>query len=280
MTKTLKFEKHVDIQEQEKTAVDILKDETGFSKQHIKQVMKQGAVWLTRQNKTQRIRRADKQLKKGDQLHLYYDEKVLSEKVAAAIVIADEGDYSILYKPYGMLSQGSKWGDHCTINRWAEQQLKPQRPAIIVHRLDRSASGLILIAHKKQTAGIFSRLFEQRQITKKYQAIVHGEFPAEMLLDAKLDGRQAISRASLIEYDSHADLSLLEVNIDTGRKHQIRRHLAEAGFPIVGDRLYGKAAEGDENLKLVSYFLSFVSPIDQQLKQYVLPEALQLSLNR
>ena len=274
----MKFEKHIDIEGEEKTAVDILSEQTDLTKQHIKQVMNKGAVWLTRQDRTNRVRRADKQLKKGDQLHLYYDEKVLSEKVPAASVISDESEFSVLYKPYGMLSQGSKWGDHCTIHRWAEQALRPQRPAIIVHRLDRSTSGLILIAHKKKVAGMFSRLFEQRQVTKKYQAIVHGQFPAELTMQSALDGRKAFTQARLVDYDSQSDRSLLEVSIETGRKHQIRRHLSEAGFPIVGDRLYGIASERDENLRLVAYFLSFVSPINQQKKQYFLPESLQLSL--
>jgi len=84
----------------------------------------------------------------------------------------------------------------------------------------------------------------------------------------------------MVAYDGQSDLSLLEVSIATGRKHQIRRHLAGAGFPIVGDRFHGRASDKDENLKLVSYYLAFVSPVDQQLKQYTLPEALQLSLSQ
>ena len=280
MTHPMKYVQPVVIQGGDKTAVDILSQETEFSRQRIKQAMKKGAVWVTRKNNTQRVRRADKLLHKGDRLHLYYDEKVLSEKVPAASVISDEGEYSILYKPYGMLSQGSKWADHCTVYRWAEQALTPQRPAIMVHRLDRSASGLILIAHQKKVAAVFSRLFEQRQMTKKYQAIVHGEFPGNILLDNKIDGREAYTEARMVAYDGQSDLSLLEVSIATGRKHQIRRHLAGAGFPIVGDRFHGRASDKDENLKLVSYYLAFVSPVDQQLKQYTLPEALQLSLSQ
>ncbi len=54
--------------------------------------------------------------------------------------------------PYGMLSQGSKWSDHCTIARFAQQHLTPERPVFIVHRLDRAATGLILIAHSKKTS--------------------------------------------------------------------------------------------------------------------------------
>ena len=116
-------------------------------------------------------------------------------------------------------------------------------------------------------------------MTKKYQAIVHGEFPGEMILDTEIDKRSAYTEVKIVNYDGQSDLSLLEISIGTGRKHQIRRHLAGVGYPIVGDRFHGRASDTDENLQLVSYYLSFVSPTDQRLKQYTLPKKLQLSLN-
>ena len=66
---------------------------------------------------------------------------------------------SIWYKPYGIYCQGSKWGDHHTIHRMAEQQL--QRPCFIVHRLDRATTGLVIVAHKKKIAAALAALFAQ-----------------------------------------------------------------------------------------------------------------------
>lgn len=271
----MKFEKHIEIDSLDKKAVDVLADSTELTKQAIKQVMAKGAVWLSSAQGVHRIRRADKALKAGDTLHLYYDEDVLGKQVDKAVLVADEGAYSIWVKPYGMLSQGSKWGDHCTINRWVEKNLEPQRSAFIVHRLDRAATGLIIIAHEKKIAAYFAKLFQDREIEKKYQAIVHGEFPEYKKLDSDIGDKHALSHVTSLKYNAELDQSLVDVAIETGRKHQIRRHLSEAGFPIVGDRLHGRSTdEGDRDLCLASCYLSFISPIDEAEKTYVLPEAL------
>lgn len=258
-------------------AVELICSNTELTKARAKQVMQQGAVWLTRNRSTQRIRRADKRVVAGDELHVYYDDNVLLQTVQPARLIADESEYSILFKPFGMLSQGSRWGDHTTVYRWAEQNLQPQRPAFVVHRLDRAASGLMIIAHQKKAAAALAALFEKRQITKQYQAIVAGHFADELQMDTPLAGREALSVARRVDYDDIMDRSLLEVEISTGRKHQIRQHLAAAGFPIIGDRMYGKDQQ-EEDLQLRSFLLAFESPIDQQDKTYRLPLELGLSL--
>jgi len=274
----MKFEQHFKIESSDKTAVDALEQSTELTRQAIKQAMTKGAVWLTRNKSTQRIRRADKPLKPGDELHLYFDSNILEVEPQAATLLADEDVYSIWNKPYGMLCQGSKWGDHCTINRWAERNLEPQRSAFIVHRLDRAATGLIIIAHKKSVAAYFSNLFQQREIEKKYQAIVEGQLPDSLKLNSDIEKKPALSYVKAIRYNAETNQSLVEVTIETGRKHQIRRHLSEAGFPIVGDRLYGQGNKNSSDLCLVSCYLSFDSPVDGTTKNYKLPEHLRLKL--
>lgn len=253
---TLAQEYHLQV-ETETLAIDLLADASGMSKAQLKQAMQKGAAWYTRGKHTQHLRRAKKTVQPGDELHLYYDEKVLNETAVGAELIADEGDYSVWYKPYGMRSQGSKWGDHTTVHRWAESHLLPQRNAFLVHRLDRAASGLILIAHSKTMAATLSEMFKQRKIDKRYKVIVHGQpTRAVMRIESELDDKSAISKFTLIDYDQKSDCSLLEVKIETGRKHQIRRHLSAAGLPVVGDRLYG-TAEDERDLQLVAVRLAF-----------------------
>ena len=253
-------------------AIDLLAGVCELSRAQLKQAMQKGAVWYTRGKHTQHLRRAKKLLQPGDSLHLYYDEKVLGETVDGAELIADEGDYSVWYKPYGMRSQGSKWGDHTTVYRWAEQHLQPQRNAFLVHRLDRAASGLILIAHSKKMAATLAELFQQRKIDKRYKVIVHGHpEQAVMRMESELDGKTAISKFTLLEYDKQSDRSLLEVRIETGRKHQIRRQLSECGLPVVGDRLYGTAGD-EEDLQLVAVRLAFRFTDEEAQKIYMLAQ--------
>ena len=138
----------------------------------------------------------------------------------------------------------------------------------------------MILAHKKKTASSLAKLFQDKKITKQYKAIVHGLFPKETVTyNNEIDNKPAVSHMSLLEYDEINNQSLLQVNIETGRKHQIRLHLSEAGFAVVGDRLYGAEKEDtDTDLQLTAVKLSFISPVDELEKEYNLPSELQPKL--
>lgn len=277
-------EYHIIVESNDKTAVELLANASGLSRQKIKQAMQKGCVWLEKEKYTQRLRRAKKLLEKGAVLHAYYKQVILDAIPPEAQLICDEGSYSIWDKPSGMLSQGSKWGDHCTIYRWAEKHLKPERSALIVHRLDRAASGLIILAHKKETAAQFSKMFQKHEIEKHYQVWVEGDFSPLIseeksikIITKKLDGKCAESHIRLLEVATIKEndraggkQSLLDVEIKTGRKHQIRKHLAGINYPVVGDRLYG-SRQSDKDLQLKAIFLRFNCPNTGELKTIILP---------
>jgi tRNA pseudouridine32 synthase/23S rRNA pseudouridine746 synthase len=269
------FETHITVEEPDSNAVQLLHAASGLSKQAVKSAMNNGAVWLTRGSNSNRLRRAKRTLQVGDKLHLYYDEKVQTEIPPTPALIADVGEYSVWRKPFGMRSQGSKWGDHCTIMRWAEQHLLPERPSFTVHRLDLAANGLILIAHSKATAAAFGKLFQERRIEKRYQAIVNGDFSEHttaVRIETPIDDKTAATEARCVAHEENPSRSLVDMRIETGRKHQIRRHLAELGFPIRGDRLYGSGTADGVDLQLTAYSLAFACPVKYEAVEYRLPE--------
>ncbi|MCA8957768.1 MAG: RNA pseudouridine synthase [Planctomycetes bacterium] len=252
----------------------------GLPKAEVKRAMQRGAVWLARGGGFRRLRRAGAAVRPGDAVWLYHDPSVLAERPEPLSLVADEGDYSVWFKPFGLRAQGSKWGDHCTVHRQVALQLGAERPVFLVHRLDRAACGLVLTAHGKRTAAALMKQFEARVVDKRYRVQVHGHFPpGPVTCDTSIDDRPARSHFTLLQHDADAHRSWLEVRIETGRKHQIRRHAAELGFPVVGDRRYGTATDG-EDLRLVAYALTFRCPRNDTTRSYLLPEGLVAWLPR
>lgn len=253
------------------TASEALSEASGLSRQRIKDAMNKGACWWTLKGKKVRLRRATKELKAGTRLQLYYDENVLNRKPEAAILIEDKSRYSVWFKPHGLLAQGSQWGDHCSLLRSAELELK--RPCLLIHRLDGDAAGLMLIAHDSKAAGALSQCFSGRTMAKHYLARVTGVINTKnQRIETPVDGKTAITHVSTLSTDEGAKTSLLQVIIETGRKHQIRKHLQSIGHPIIGDRLYGKPARIP--LQLLAAGLEFDCPLSRQRVKLVLPEEL------
>ena len=266
-----RVEAHFSIESPEELPIDLLHRKTGLPKQRIKLAMTQGAVWVTSGLNTQRLRRAKRTLRVGDELHLYYDAKILAEVPVEPVLIADLGGYSVWQKPYGLRSQGSKWGDHCTVVRWVERNLKPERPAFTVHRLDRAANGLILIAHSKSVAAALSSLFRDREVEKRYRAMVAGDFSTQanpLRVEQPIDGKPAASIFEHSELIAEGKRSLVDVCIESGRKHQIRRHLADLGHPVIGDRLYGSGDDDGMDLQLTACLLAFQCPVSGERVEY------------
>jgi tRNA pseudouridine32 synthase/23S rRNA pseudouridine746 synthase len=257
--------------------IDALVEITSLSKQVLKSALDKGCVWLKSGKKINRVRRVKKPLKVGNEVFIYYNEKILSSVPLEPELLLDKTDYSIWFKPAGVFSHGSKWGDHCSLTRLVEKSLN--RSTFLVHRLDRATSGLMIIAHTKNAARELSDLFSSRSIKKTYIAIVEGEFPEDTItLSKKIDGKDAISHATLLNFNETR--SLLRVDIETGRKHQIRKHLSSFDYPIIGDRLYGKAKKDyPENLQLQAMRLKFICPINKEKIDIELTDEQKISLN-
>lgn len=256
-------------------ARELLVQESGLSARRVAEAMAAGAVWLRNAHGIRRLRRRSASLAEGDELILNYDADVLAQTTLPAKLIKDGGRWSVWNKPMGMRAQGSRWGDHTTLGRYAEMHLEPQRASFIVHRLDLAARGLMLLAHDKKAAASLSAQFAARSVGKRYHAIVRGKYPGPsnpQTYTGPIDGKAAETLATRLRFDAGNKRSVLLVSIKTGRKHQIRRHLAAAGYPIVGDRLHGNGDE-TEDLCLIASYLAFDDPeTGRRVKAECIPE--------
>lgn len=252
-----------------KTVCDFLAKHTGLSKSRIKDAMNKGAVWVRKKRgKQYRVRRASAALKPGDYLAIYYDDKLLALSPLQPKRISDQKRYSIWFKPAGLMTQGTKYGDHCSLLRQVELFFKSKRKAFPVHRLDREVSGIVLIGHDKTAAGQLSRLFQSQQIVKRYHARVRGNLTAAQgpqgRIDQPLDGQPSTTDFAVTHYDPASNISSVDIIIHTGRKHQIRRHFAAVGFPVIGDPRYGKGNKNHSGLQLAAAALEFHCPFSDK----------------
>lgn len=140
----------------------------------------------------------------------------------------------------------------------------PGEELCLMNRLDRETSGLVLVSRNKETSSILGKMGMERRIQKSYLALVSGEPPDEGEIDQPLlrradveesptyvqqivhpEGKPARTRFRKLETRQHGKqaISLLEVELLTGRMHQIRVHFQHLGFPVIGDKLYGPDLE-------------------------------------
>jgi 23S rRNA pseudouridine955/2504/2580 synthase len=161
------------------------------------------------------------------------------------------------------------------------------------HRLDRDTSGVVLIAKTRRCMVRFAELFAAGEVKKRYLALVKGQLtPPQGTLDLPLAEHQQTRRSresrgvNLQEAITHYEtvsasslVSLLECRIETGRTHQIRRHLEAAGHPIAGDRRYGdfpfnrqlKAQSGLKRMFLHAQTLELAHPLMEKLLRFEAP---------
>ena len=157
----------------------------------------------------------------------------------------------------------------------------PKNKIFIVHRLDKDTSGLVLFAKNEKVKYDLQRNWQN--VERKYYAVVSGKLNEKngtlkdflyetngldvVVTNIKKIGKLAITNFNVIENNNK--YSLLDINIETGRRNQIRVQLANIGHPIIGDKKYGKVKY--KRMMLEAYYLKFVHPVTKKVCYAELP---------
>ena len=208
-------------------------------------------------------------------------------------IIYEDDDIIVVNKAKGMVVHPGNGNPDGTLVNAVLEHCKGNLSGIggeirpgIVHRLDKDTSGLIVIAKNDKAHINLSKQIQERSVRKIYTALVRGVIPEDTAtinmpigrsrqdrkkMAVRKDGKEAITHIKVIK--RYSKYTLIRVKIDTGRTHQIRVHMAEIGYPVVGDEVYsnGKNEFGIHGQMLHSTSLDFVHPITGKQMHFEAP---------
>ncbi len=194
-------------------------------------------------------------------------------------IIYEDNHLFVVNKPAGILIQGDITGDKSLLEIAKEYiKVKYNKPGNVylglVHRLDRPASGVIVFARTSKSASRLSKQFREKTIEKKYVALIEGKVSQSGILKDKIirngatskinrNGKPAELRYKLVDYRNN--ISKVEIDLITGRHHQIRVQFASRGNPVLGDFRYGsKIKFGNRAIALHSFSISLIHPTKKE----------------
>lgn len=232
-----------------------------LSRRRIRSVIDVGGVYVN----SKRIRIASRVVTKGDLVRFEYSEAALKTRsqgdlsLDASVILFDQWGVIAINKPPGLPSQATKDQAVRHVVPCLEKLLKDRgdtrNKLILVHRLDKETSGVLLVASSSVVATWLTDQFRQRQVKKIYLAVCRGRAKKPQFVETaplspidrrtgdvrpvRAGGKAAVTHFKVLDTNDSLGLSLVECRPETGRSHQIRVHLAMNGLPIVGDKRYG-----------------------------------------
>ena len=232
----------------------------------------------------------------GDEITIYIVDELLFGKPNIDFKIIYEDDNIIcFFKPEGISVTETNLNEYTFTSLVKENFGKNLEPC---HRLDRNTSGLILYAKNKETLSILLNKFKNKEIEKHYLATVYGivknnhkTLESYLFKDSKKrmvfisdipkkNYEKIITEYIVLEKNNKENLTKLDVNLHTGKTHQIRAHLAHIGYPIIGDGKYGNNEINKKFKKktqeLVSYKLIFRFKTDSGILEYLKNKELHI----
>ena len=197
-----------------------------------------------------------------------------------------------LYKPSGLLVQGDRTGDTSLIDLakiWIKRRYsKPGNVFLaMVHRLDRPVAGVVLFCRTSKAAARISAQFRENTVKKQYLAVVEGVMEetegrlvnpierthtATSRIVSSNTGATREARLFFRVVDREGEKSLVSIDLETGRHHQIRAQLAHVGFPVMGDLRYGASAPmAEKQIALFAQSLMIHHPVSGESLQFQCP---------
>jgi 23S rRNA pseudouridine1911/1915/1917 synthase len=211
--------------------------------------------------------------------------------MSAPVVLYEDNHLLVVDKPVGMSSQGAVPGEPNLVD-WARDYLKHKyaKPGNVfvgvVSRLDRDVSGVLPLARTSKAAARLNEQFRERTVEKIYWAIVEGTPPAELrcvdrlALDERRGRMTTVGPGDVAGQEAVLTLrslrplgtaTLVEIVLETGRKHQIRVQLSERGWPVLGDRKYGSRRDFPVGIALHARRITFEHPTRREPVVVVAP---------
>lgn len=242
--------------------IDFLTETLGLSRKKTKAVIDSRRVFVNRR----RAWMSGYMLKAGDRVEV--EGEVISSAAdgvdrAKAFsrrdVLFEDEHYIVVSKPTGIESEGEDGLEALVRKSYRSNQIR------LVHRLDRDTSGALIFAVNQEAFEKAVKMFKDKKIQKKYLAVVLGECREKVTIEKPVNNALALSRITKI-IASNRNCSLIEVEIETGRKHQVRVHLASIGHPVAGETKYFSGRIKNDSLRRVprqlihSCFLGFEHP--------------------
>ncbi len=203
-------------------------------------------------------------------------------------IVYEDDDIIVVNKGYGLLSVGTDRKSEGTAYWLLREYIKrvdPRQKLFIVHRLDQHTSGLMMFAKSVEAKEAMQHNWNNMVLERRYIAIIEGRpeesegtirsYLAEnsahevFSTENKNEGKLAVTRYRVLK--TRGRYSMMELQLDTGRKNQIRVHLKDLGFPIVGDRRYGSGVSPIHRLALHAQTLRFIHPISKRDMNFTSP---------
>lgn len=266
-----------------------------LSRNNVKSLLKNGEVLVDGRTVTQ----YDHPLGKGQTVKIIRSAARSGRRGESLKIIYEDSDLIAVNKPAGLLSVGTGKQDDMTAYRLLTDYVRGHNPksrVFIVHRLDRDTSGVLLMAKNERYKLALQDNWNRLVTRRAYIAIIQGhmteksgsirtwlkETKTRLVYSSRTlgDGLEAITDYLVIK--ENADYSMLEINLETGRKNQIRVHMKESGHCVVGDRKYGANADPLGRLGLHAHLLKLNHPFSGEAMRFEagIPECFQALFNR